>query len=73
MVVNWSVGHAEVTSFELEIIDDNEGSEVYKAAGAARNFLLFGLEPRTSYVICLRALVDGVWSEYITIRHRTKR
>ena len=72
VVVDWSVGHAEITSFELEVFTD-EGSEVYKAASAARNFLLFGLEPSTSYVICLRALVDGVWSEYITIKHRTKR
>ena len=72
VVVDWSVVHAEVTSFELEVFTD-EGSEVYKAASAARNFLLFGLEPSTSYVICLRALVDGVWSEYITIRHKTKR
>ena len=72
VVVDWSVGHDKIKKFELEILDD-EGSVVHKAGGAARNFLLLELNPSTSYVICLRALVGNVWGEYITIIHRTKR
>ena len=72
VVVDWSVAHDKIKKFELEILDD-EGSVIYKASGAARNFLLLELNPSTSYVICLRALVGNVWSEYITIRHKTKR
>ena len=73
VVVNWSVLHDKVEAFELEIVDEDNESNIYKVAGSARNFLLYELKSRTHYVICLRALVNGVWSEIVTIRHRTKR
>ena len=73
VVVNWEVAHDKVTSFELEILDEDGESNIYKVAGSARNFLLLELKSRTHYDICLRALVNGVWSDIVTIRHRTKR
>ena len=73
LVIDWSVLHDKVEAFELEIVDEDNESNIYKVAGSSRNFLLYELKSRTHYVICLRALVDGVWSEIITIRHRTKR
>ena len=73
VVVNWEVAHDNVTSFELEILDEDGESNIYKVAGSSRNFLLLELKSRTHYDICLRALVNGVWSDIVTIRHRTKR
>ena len=73
VVVNWEVAHDKVTSFELEILDEDGESNIYKVAGSSRNFLLLELKSRTHYDICLRALVNGVWSDIVTIRHRTKR
>ena len=75
--IEWNTLHDNVDSLQLEYSNDGQNFATEVISGASRSFFLLKLNNpegnNNDQIVRIKALVDGVWSEYVAVTLKAQR